>query len=113
MCNKNQALKILNEVYDLCNTVYNNKISSAYLYGSYARGDYTDESDIDILITAEMSAEKIAENRQRLAEITSNLSLRYDITVSVTVKPLEQFTKYSSVLPYYKNVLREGIRHAV
>ena len=44
-----------------------------------------------------------------LAEITSSLSLKNDITVSVTAKPLSQFRQYSEVLPFYKNVLREGI----
>ena len=34
------------------------------------------------------------------------------ITVSVTVKPLEQFRRYQTALPYYRNVVREGIRYA-
>jgi hypothetical protein len=37
--------------------------------------------------------------------------LAYDITVSVVVKPLAQFKQYAEILPYYKNVLKEGIRY--
>jgi len=44
--------------------------------------------------------------------VTSRLSLEHDITVSVTVKPLEQFQRYQTALPYYQNVVREGIRYA-
>ena len=44
--------------------------------------------------------------------MTSRLSLEHDITVSVTVKPLEQFRRYQTALPYYRNVVREGIRYA-
>lgn len=40
------------------------------------------------------------------------MSLEHDITVSVTVKPLEQFRRYQTALPYYRNVVREGIRYA-
>jgi hypothetical protein len=44
-----------------------------------------------------------------ISKISSRLSLEYDLTFSVTVKPLEQFVRYSSILPYYQNVIKEGI----
>ena len=111
MCNQSQAIAILGEVYTSCNPLFGNSISDAYLYGSYARGDYHAESDIDILLTVDLTQEEIAKLRNRLAIIISNLSLENDITVSVAVKPLDQFKQYADVLPYYQNVLREGIRY--
>ena len=50
--------------------------------------------------------------REIATKVTSRLSLEHDITVSVTVKPLEQFRRYQTALPYYRNVVREGIRYA-
>jgi len=50
--------------------------------------------------------------RSRIAAISSDLSLAHDITVSIAVKLLDQFCRYSDVLPYYKNVLPEGVRCA-
>jgi len=112
MCNQSQAIAILGEVYTSCSPVFGNAIADAYLYGSYARGDYHSESDIDILLTVDLPQEAIAKLRSRLAAIISDLSLKHDITVSVAVKPLAQFNRYADVLPYYKNVLKEGIRYA-
>lgn len=112
MCNQRQAIAILGEVYASCNPIFNNAIMDAYLYGSYARGDYHAESDIDILLTVDLEAEAISVLRKSLAFVISELSLEHDITVSVTVKPLAQFKQYADVLPYYKNILREGIRYA-
>ncbi len=112
MCNQSQAIAILGEVYTSCNPIFGNAITDAYLYGSYARGDYHAESDIDILLAVDLTQETIAKLRNRLAAIVSDLSLEHDITVSVTVKPLAQFKQYADVLPYYQNVLREGIRYA-
>ena len=86
-------------------------INDAYLYGSYARGDYHAESDIDILLTVDLEAEAISECRRSLALVVSDLCLAHDITVSVVVKPLSQFKQYAEILPYYKNVLKEGIRY--
>lgn len=113
MCTQNQAIGILGEVYNSCNHIFDNTVKDAYLYGSYARGDYHSESDVDILLTVDMSPAEISRFRNAVATVTSNLSLKHDITVSVTVKPLEQFLRFADVLPYYKNVVGEGIRYAV
>ena len=49
MCTQQQALQILGEVYDACKRRFGCPIDAAYLYGSYARGDYHSDSDVDIL----------------------------------------------------------------
>ncbi len=113
MCTQNQAIGILGEVYTSCNNIFNNSVKDAYLYGSYARGDYHSESDVDILLTVNMTSAEIAKHRKAVASVTSDLSLKHDITVSVTIKPLEQFLRFADTMPYYKNVIGEGIRYAV
>ena len=101
----------LHSVYHACSPIFG-RIHDAYLYGSYARGDFNPESDIDILLTVDLEQAEIAKHRNDVAKVTSRLSLEHDITVSVTVKPLEQFRRYQTALPYYRNVVREGIRYA-
>ena len=111
MCNKNEALEILHQVYDRCKKVFG-KIEKCYLYGSYARGDYHSESDVDILLTVKMSTEEIESYGMDVAKISSDLSLEHDVMVSIAVKPAEQFERYREILPYYQNVVNEGIRYA-
>ena len=111
MCNRKQAVELLKKVYEKALPIFK-CIDSAYLYGSYARGDYNNESDVDILLIVDLSTEVSAENRMALAAVSSELSLEYGVTVSVTVKPKIQFNLYFSVLPFYQNVLREGIKYA-
>ena len=112
MFNQEQALLILGEVFDSCNQAFDKQVNDAYLYGSYARGDYHEDSDIDILLTVDAAPVELPMYRKQLAHICSELSLRHDIMVSATVKPLAEFHRYASVLPFYKNVLREGVRYA-
>ena len=45
----------MHEVYNACNPIFGVHLKDGYLYGSYARGDYHSESDIDILLTVDMS----------------------------------------------------------
>lgn len=107
--NQKQALFIAREAYRVCNGALNGKILDAYLYGSYARGDYHKESDIDIFLVADIEDRELRQLRDEIAEIGSNLSLKYDVTISVVVKAAKQFEQYKGVLPYYQNVLREGV----
>ena len=110
MCTQNQALTILEEVYHQCSQRFPCRIQDAYLYGSYARGDYHAESDVDILLTVD--AEDIAPLRKIVAGVSSSLSLEHDVTVSVSLKPVDQFRWYSDSLPFCRDVLKEGIRYA-
>ncbi len=111
--NTPQAVSVVGEVYKECSKIFPWDIQDAFLYGSYARGDYDAESDIDVLLTVKADGEDIAQYRDSLAEISSDLSLKHDVTISITTKPLEQFLRYSGVVPFYRNVLQEGIRYAI
>ena len=111
MCDQKQAISILAEVYESCSRSFDKRISDAILYGSYARGDYHEDSDIDILLTVDTDAAELPGYRKAVAQICSDLSLKHDVMISATVKPLAEFYRHADVLPYYRNVLKEGIRY--
>lgn len=109
MCNKSEAMTILSEVFERSKELFGSKLADCYLYGSYARGDYDEESDVDILLTVDGGYDDIREYNDSLAEIGSDISLDHNVTVSISVKPLEQFNRYANISPYYQNVIEEGI----
>ena len=47
MCTENQLKEILDRVAATARTALGDQLRGAYLYGSYARGDYDAESDVD------------------------------------------------------------------
>ena len=104
-------MMIFEESYLACNAAFLKPVQQAYLYGSYARRDYHAESDIDILLTVDEDG-SLYEYRRAAAKICSELSLKYDVMVSVTVKSEKQFQRYADALPFYRNVRKEGIRRA-
>ena len=112
MCDTRQALSILGEVYHACNQSFEKKITDAYLYGSYARGDYHEESDLDILLTVDVPPEELPPYRKTICKVCSDLGLKHDIFVSPAIESLQQFRQFQDTLPYYQNILREGIRYA-
>ena len=112
MCSTEQAVEILGEVCRACNQVFERKISDAWLYGSYARGDFDEDSDVDILLTVDVEPEALPSYRKAVCHVCSDLGLKHDILVSPAVEPLGQFRRFQNVLPYYQNVVKEGIRYA-
>ena len=75
MCTRDQAFEILKIVYHACDPILGHSIHDAILYGSYARGDFTAESDIDILLTADLTQEQIASQQRAVSGVASALSL--------------------------------------
>ena len=110
MCSQKEAFEILKEAYRQCKALIP-EIKTGFLYGSYARGDYHAGSDVDILLTADLSQAEIDKMCMDIAQISSDISLAHDITVSLCVKPERSFSEYTSVLPFYQNVLNEGIAY--
>ena len=112
MCTQSEAIAILSEAFERSKAVFGNSLVNAYLYGSFARGDYDDESDVDILLTVDKSDSDIRLYNKSLAKIDSDLSLDHNITVTVMVKPVEQFNLFAEISPFYRNVINEGICYA-
>ena len=98
--------KILGEFRAEVEKLYSNKLKSIILYGSWARGDATKESDIDLLIVLEG---KVIPGREvdRMINIITDINLKYDVLL--TVYPISE-KDYSTVnSPLLINVRREGL----
>lgn len=113
MCTKNQLIDITEQIARLAKTVFGDKLDSTVLYGSYARGDETEESDIDIMVLANVPREEIGSYKKPFIALSSELGLLYDIVVTVTLKDTCTFHQYLDAVPFYSNVKREGIPIAV
>lgn len=113
MCTKNQLTDITEKVASLSKSVFGDKLDSALLYGSYARGEQTSESDIDIMVLANVSREELSSYKKPFISLTSELGLLYDVVVTVTLKDTETFNKYLKAVPFYANIKKEGIKIAV
>ena len=110
MHTQQDALEILDEAMERVKGVFGEALINGYLYGSYARGDQDEESDVDILLTVDLTDEEIRKQSKAIVKLDSDLSLEHDITVCVTVKPYEQFIRFAEVSSFYKNVVYEGIK---
>ncbi len=112
MCTKNQLDNILIDVVDETKNLFGAKLNAVILYGSYARGDYDGESDIDILIIADIPQDECWHYNTRLITHVSQLELDNDIVISTHVVERAMFERFQTASPFYRNVTREGIKIA-
>ena len=83
--------------------IYGADIVGIFLYGSYARGDYDNQSDIDIAAIVKGSRLDLQNELKAVWDISADI-------VSPTVIPYDEFEEYKEKLPYYRNIAREGMQ---
>ncbi|MBO7435747.1 nucleotidyltransferase domain-containing protein [bacterium] len=101
--------KILDEYVSVVKSIYKEHIQKIILYGSYARGDYREDSDIDIMILLDIPDTKIKEYRHTLSNHTYDFNMDNDVDIKPIVKNEEHFNKWSVNYPFYSNVKNEGV----
>ena len=112
MCTRNRLSEILGVIAAESKRAFGSSLDSVVLFGSYARGDYDEESDIDVLILVDLPAEELSKYRAQLDSLCGELLIKYGIVVSAIEKDLTSYNKYANVLPFYKSIKREGVKIA-
>ena len=97
---------ILKEFREEMQKIYLDRLKEIILFGSYARGDAVEDSDIDIVMLLEDVKDIYAE-REKYFPVTSRISLKYDTVVSVV--PLDSRDFQQKRTPLILNVSKEGI----
>ncbi len=89
--------------------IYGSHLRQVILYGSYARGDYNAESDVDIMILLDMSDMDIKEYRHQLSDMTFDFNMDHDLDIKPIAKSEEHYKKWVENYPFYANVNRDGV----
>ncbi|WP_283680590.1 nucleotidyltransferase domain-containing protein [Parablautia sp. Marseille-Q6255] len=109
MCTKNELSDIIQKLTQIYRTVYGGNLVEVILYGSYARGDYNNDSDVDIVAIVRGERETLQEQLKQVWDASCELELEYNTILSPTVIPYEEFKRYQEDLPYYRNIVKEGV----
>ncbi len=110
MCTKSELEMVLSATQSGLREIFGNRLEDVLLYGSYARGDYDSESDIDVMALVDLPKEELSFYRRRVSDFSSEMDLRYNILLSIKLQDTESFHRFGAVLPFYQNVIKEGIR---
>ena len=99
--------KMYNELVKCILDALGNRAISIILYGSTAKGTDTPESDVDIAIIVSRALNNAEEDA--LSDVVVDLNLKYDKVFSVIDIEDKTLKAWGDVIPFYKNVKKEGI----
>ena len=85
------------------------KLKEVILFGSYARNQQNEESDIDIIVLVNEDKMKLKLYSHAVAEAVTELNLKYDLVLSVILQNTAEYEEYKEVLPFFINIQREGV----
>ena len=85
-------------------------ISDVVLYGSYARNEAEDGSDVDIMYLVDAPRSVIAQRSWQVGSAAADLLLEYGVVLSPVVENRDYFRTHARTLPFFQNVQREGVR---
>ena len=109
MCTRTTLNEITDKVVEAVRDSLGDKLDRVILYGSYARGDFDGESDVDIMVLANLTTADADKLDMVLTRFANRLGLQYDIVVSLFVKDCATFYKFLPADPFYQNVMKDGV----
>lgn len=86
--------------------IFGRSIEKIILYGSVARGEDTPESDIDIAVILH---EYTQEMYDEMMDCLVDMDTQYNKVFSVLLIDYDKFVYWEDVIPFYKNINKEGV----
>lgn len=100
---------ILTEIEKGLRDIYGSDLRKIVLYGSYARGEQTQGSDLDVMVLLDMEEGRIKKYGEQVLDMSVDLTTRYGVVVSIQEHNIDFFNNWVDTLPFFNNVHREGV----
>ena len=107
---KEQLDYITNYVAQQARSVFADSLRDVILYGSYARGDHQEWSDVDIMVLADADEPTCRALEKKLRKNLEELDYHMNGLLSPIVTPNSRFEYFGNYYPFYANVRKDGVR---
>ena len=94
------------ELVLLLRKLFGPKMNYVILFGSYAKNQADEESDIDIIALVDEDKMQLKSYSHAVAEAVTELNLKYDVVLSVIIQSTTEYEEYKDVLPFFINIQR-------
>lgn len=100
--------KVKREATELVKMIMGKDLIKVILYGSCARGDYTQDSDVDIALITTCDRMEVKKYSDKIADISMQLAMKYFAVVNFVCLPYVEFMNKKSWYLYFQNIDLEG-----
>lgn len=110
MCSQHEVRTIIAQLREKLANIFPQEQFDIILFGSYARNDADNESDIDVMFLVNSSRQTIQEKHWQIGEAAAEVLMDFGIVVSPIVENRAYYHANADLLPFFRNVQREGVR---
>ena len=99
-------------IVQLCETlksIFPDEQFDVILFGSYARNDADDGSDIYVMFLVDSSRQTIMKKQWQIGEAAAKVLMDFGVVVSPIVENRAYYHDNADLLPFFKNVQQEGV----
>ena len=89
--------------------VTDDKIKKVILYGSYGRGDFHQDSDVDVMILVDAPVDGISTIEKKICDVTYDFNNEYEMDIVPVVQSKVHFDYWKNADMFYHNVDKEGV----
>lgn len=100
---------LIEQYIEAVKKIYGSHVRQIILYGSYARGDFRSDLDVDIMILLDLSDLELKAYGQQLSYMTYDFNMDHDLDIKPIAKSEAHFNKWIVNYPFYANIHREGV----
>ena len=102
---------IINEFADGIKIIFGERLVDIILFGSYARGDYENGSDVDIAILADIRREEEKLFTNDIITLISEIDIKFNYTVLLSPILISNdfYVEWRETIPFYQALLNEGV----
>ena len=112
-----QPLNMIEDIIEIAKREIGNQVKqfmgsdlkSCMLYGSCARGDDHDDSDIDIALLVNCDRIAVKKYTECLAKIATDFAIRYYAIINFVCIPYEEYLNKRTWYLYFKNIEVDGV----
>lgn len=98
---------LLKEIKKDIKLSFKNNVKELKLFGSYARGNYSNDSDIDIYMLYDESTTEDIDDK--ISEISVEYQIKYGIMINIYDMSINYYNKFKNISPLIKNIEKEGV----
>lgn len=109
MCTKMELDQILTTFLNCARKAFGEQLKEVILFGSYARGDFREDSDIDVLLVADIKEIEVTDYAYQLSECLGDIAMEYGMVLSPIIEPYSSYLAYKDTAPFLCNARREGL----
>ena len=109
MCSHEKAIAVISELNTRMAQLFPEGLTDILLFGSYARNEEDEGSDIDVMYLVNTPRDVIARRNWQVGNAAADLLLEHGVGISPIVENQEYFSAHARTLPFFRNIEREGV----